>query len=106
LNRYGNKMNLYYMNNYLWTGFVHSNNKEVLRFLLSWSKKTLYDEDGLPYEAAMDTYANLLYKLGQRVEAMEWEKKAIVRAGILKDFQSQKEDRQTLEKMELNKPTW
>ena len=41
---------------------------------LSWSKRTLeYREDG----ALMDTYARVLYRLGRKEEALEWQNKAI-----------------------------
>lgn len=41
---------------------------------LSWSKRTLeYREDG----GLMDTYARVLYRLGRKEEALEWQTKAV-----------------------------
>ena len=41
---------------------------------LSWSKRTLeYREDG----SLMDTYAHILYRLGRKQEALEWQQKAV-----------------------------
>ncbi|GAB2554108.1 thioredoxin family protein [Spirosoma aerophilum] len=41
---------------------------------LSWSKRTLeYREDG----GLMDTYARVLYRLGRKEEALEWQAKAV-----------------------------
>jgi hypothetical protein len=55
----------------------------------------------------LDTYANLLFKVGQTDEAIIWEKKAVeaaikkpVSAGELQAF------RATLDKMCRREPTW
>ncbi|MVM39793.1 hypothetical protein GO730_22905 [Spirosoma sp. HMF3257] len=47
-----------------------------LKKALSWSKRTLeYREDG----SLMDTYAHILYWLGRKEEALEWQTKAVNR---------------------------
>ncbi|GAB3797705.1 hypothetical protein GCM10028819_17270 [Spirosoma humi] len=41
---------------------------------LTWSKRSLeYREDG----SLMDTYAHILYRLGRKAEALEWQQKAV-----------------------------
>jgi hypothetical protein len=42
---------------------------------LRWSKKS-FTNQGIIDPGFMDTYANLLYKIGKPKDAIEWEKKA------------------------------
>lgn len=45
-----------------------------LQKALSWSKRSLeYREDG----SLLDTYAHILYRLGRKQEAVEWQQKAV-----------------------------
>lgn len=88
------------INNLAWTIFTGSNNKPELEQALNWSKmvtqKTPGDANNL------DTYANLLYKLGRKKEALEAEARALnLAAGADKpNFQS------TIDKMKKGDPTW
>jgi hypothetical protein len=50
----------------------------------------------------MDTYANLLYRLGRNDEAIEWEEKVVTLNPNPKD----EEFVETLKKMKAGKPTW
>jgi tetratricopeptide (TPR) repeat protein len=50
--------------------------------------------------AAYDTYANLLYKIGRKNEAIDWEEKAV------KLSNNDKTILDTLEKMKNNQKTW
>jgi hypothetical protein len=55
--------------------FQRCDDKEVLENALTWSKKSFTDQAKVE-PGYIDTYANLLYKLGRNKEALEWETKA------------------------------
>jgi thiol-disulfide isomerase/thioredoxin len=82
------------------TIFTLSNDQTLLTKALSWSKKSLEQNRDEP--AYLDTYSNLLYKLGQFKEAIEIETKvvALVKESEKKSYQ------ETLDKMKAGKPTW
>jgi tetratricopeptide (TPR) repeat protein len=61
---------------------------------LEWSKRSFKDKENHMY---LDTYANILYKLGNKEEAIKWEEKAIALGGDYND---------TLEKMKKGEKTW
>lgn len=75
------------LNNYAWEFFKMVDNKEDLETALKWSEQSMVFFDGLkkgtghPMRAGnpnfFDTYAQLLYKLGRKAEAIEWQTKAI-----------------------------
>lgn len=50
----------------------------------------------------IDTYANLLHKLGRTKEAIEWQEKALAKV----DADSKAEYQATLDKMKKGEPTW
>jgi len=89
----------YHINNMSWAVFEHSNEPGTLKIACNVVKFNL--EQLEPENvAAIDTYANLLYKLGQKNEAITWETKAV------KLSSNENEFIETLEKMKLNIPTW
>ena len=63
------------LNEFAWTVFQRCNDKALLEDALSWSKKSFTDQAKVE-PGYIDTYANLLYKLGRIKEALEWETKA------------------------------
>ncbi|TSJ36597.1 glycoside hydrolase family 2 [Mucilaginibacter corticis] len=86
------------INNDSWTIFLKSVDKFELESALNWQKIVLGREqykDG----GSIDTYANILYKLGRKEEAIEWENKAIATS-------EDPELKKTLEKMKAGQPTW
>ncbi|HEY8929818.1 MAG TPA: thioredoxin family protein [Mucilaginibacter sp.] len=107
--------------------FKHTDDHKILLQALSWQKQVVDDAND---PSDIDTYANLLYKLGQKREGIKWEKKAItlksrsVQEAFEKEFEKhppteeQKanaagiiEDRihdfkVTLQKMQAGQPTW
>lgn len=87
------------INNYAWKVFLYVNNKKVLNEALSWSKLLI---DGSRIPPYLDTYANLLYKLGKRKEAIEIEEEVmnITPADNRIEFEA------TLSKMRKGEPTW
>lgn len=64
-------------NDWAWSLFGKTNDKRLLEKALVWAKKGI-DIEKDPFRQAniLDTYANLLYKLGRKEEALEWQKKA------------------------------
>ncbi len=85
-------------NDWAWTVFEHSNDSYELGKALEWSRKSLMID---PNSAAqIDTYANILYKLGRTQEAIEWEKKAVTQNPHEQVFKD------TLEKMQKGLATW
>jgi thioredoxin-related protein len=89
------------LNTWAWTVFENSSDRNELKKALEWSKRS--NELGPGSPEYLDTYANLLYKLGYVKEAIDWQKKAVrTEEGIAKRpiFQ------QTLVKMQKGEKTW
>jgi len=85
------------LNNYAWDVFRYGHNKEELSKALSWSSKAVMMH---PTANWMDTYANILYKLGQNKLSIRWEEIAAKLSPNDKDIQT------NLEKMKKGEPTW
>lgn len=94
------------MNNYAWEIFLHSNDKSQLEIALTWSKKAIEDEKKLNICVCIDTYANLLYKLDKKEDAIAMEEKALQIARDNKSEDYIPDMVNTLEKMKSGKPTW
>ena len=63
------------LNNIAWTIFEKVSDKKALQDALNWSKRS--GELSPDNSVFLDTYANLLYKLGRNEEAITCEKKAL-----------------------------
>lgn len=95
------------VNKFMWDLFLSEKDLQVLQWAADWMRKVVEASvnDG-NHPVFMDTYANLLYKLGKRQEAIQWEEKAvqILKAQnsvlYLKDYEA------TLAKMKTGQPTW
>ncbi len=88
-------------NEVAWGVFLNSHNRDTLKETLNWLSPTLREENANVHYC-IDTYANLLYKLGKTKEAISWEVKAINLAPAdMKDSYVA-----TLEAMKQGKPTW
>ncbi len=98
IQKYDTAFSSYFLNDCAWTFFQHSTDKKYLGIAVSWCKKVLEKDhaDGV----TMDTYANLLYKMGKRVEAISIEQKAVA---LIPD---DKESQDNLEKIKKGIPTW
>jgi thiol-disulfide isomerase/thioredoxin len=94
------------MNNQLWIVFENATDKKVLQRAAAWSKKTIITDEGTEDAASMDTYANLLYKSGNKEEAITWEEKAFAKAKIDNDEELISSSTITLQKMKAGQPTW
>ena len=67
------------LNNYAWKVFSNCSDIKILKSVLKLSKASFENELKMDPNN-IDTYANLLYKLGRIKEAIEWEKKAKILA--------------------------
>jgi hypothetical protein len=65
------------LNNYAWNFYEKVNNKKMLEKALEWSKKSIEQKYIYAY---LDTYAALLYKLGNKKEAEKYAELAIKKA--------------------------
>ena len=88
----------YHVNNISWDVFLHVNDTAILNLAIKAMKYDLeYYGD---HPSSIDTYANLLYKIGRTTEAIEWEEKGVKLSNNRKDLV------ETLEKMRKRIPTW
>ncbi|HET6253304.1 MAG TPA: thioredoxin family protein [Puia sp.] len=106
IKHFGKEIDGFDMNNIVWDDlFLHCDNRKYLREASKWIKLAI-QKDG-ESEAYLDTYANLLYKIGYKKKAIFLESKAVETA--VKE-QVRPEDiktcRSNLEKMQAGKPTW
>jgi thioredoxin-related protein len=85
------------LNNIAWSYFESTIDTVKLNYALKWSNIAVSLE---PAANWMDTYANLLYKLGKKKNAIAWEKQAV------KLDPTNKELADVLEKMTKGQPTW
>lgn len=97
---YGDNVSQNDLNEYAWTVFQNCSDETCLQNALEWSKRSFEKEKN---PAFMDTYANLLYRLGRKDEAIEWEQKAL---DLIADETAKKGYQQTLEKMKAGEKTW
>jgi len=88
------------LNNIAWSIFEVVTDTVLLNKALRWSRFSI--EEWPENYQRMDTYANLLYKLGRVREAIEWETKAM---GLM-EKKEQYRYRSTIEKMEKGIKTW
>lgn len=63
------------LNNCAWLVFANCNDNKILNQALQWSKQSFTNQERIDPNF-IDTYANLLYKLGRKKEAIEWVQKA------------------------------
>ncbi len=87
------------LNSFAWTVFQNCSDETCLQNALEWSKRSFEKEQNPMF---MDTYANILYRLGKTDEAIAWEQKA-------KDLAAETDKpsfQQTIDKMKNGINTW
>lgn len=99
MKNYGAKATPAQLNSYAWTVFENCKDMTCVKDALDWSKRS-FAENNNP--AFMDTYANILYKLGKKEEAITWEEKAANQAGE----NEKKGYLETVDKMKTGQKTW
>jgi hypothetical protein len=96
------------LNNLIWDViFQHCNDKIILNKAINWMEILIKADS--TYTAVIDTYANLLYKVGRVQEAIYWEEKAqdIEEERVTKfNGTPDKVYKETVEKMRSGIPTW
>ena len=78
MQQYGNHASTEEINAFALAIFKNCSDKKCLTQALEWSKRTFQDK---PIPFYMETYASLLYRLGQKDDAIAWEQKALDAAG-------------------------
>ncbi len=78
MKQFGQKASPSKLNSLAWTVFENYDDAAFLNEALEWSKKSMAEKEN---PAFMDTYANLLNKLGKKEEAIKWEEEAMSHAG-------------------------
>ncbi len=101
LKEYGDHLEGVQLNNYAWDIFEYCTKPEDLAFGISCSQRTLKG-DQKPDAGFLDTYANLLYKSGQKDKAINEESKALE----LVDTSQKQAFQATLDKMKSGQKTW
>lgn len=97
MKKYGHKASPLELNQFAWTIFETCKDMKCVEDALAWSKRSFSENQDPSF---MDTYANLLYKLGRKEEAISWQEKAV---GLAKDKKALQE---TLDKMKKGEKTW
>ena len=87
------------LNDFAWTVFQNCPDMTCVSEALDWSKKSF---EGKPNAMYMDTYANILYKMGKKDDAIAWEQKAI----DMSDDATRASLQPTLDKMKKGEKTW
>ncbi len=99
MKQYGDHANPNELNSYAWAVFENCKDMTCVTEALNWSKRSFKDKESPMF---MDTYANILHKLGKTKEAIEWQTKAVTLAGETE----KKTYQETLEKMKKGEKTW
>jgi thioredoxin-related protein/dienelactone hydrolase len=103
LDKYASSLTYMEINDYVWDHvFEHSADTSYLKRALKWSKYTVEKQDDPHF---LDTYANLLYKLGEVDSAILFENKALTFA-IKTQQKDVKSYQETLYKMTKGDKTW
>ena len=87
------------LNSYAWTVFQNCPDMKCVSEALDWSKRSF---ESIKNPAFIDTYANILYKLCKKDEALNWEQKAY----DLAPDSEKKGYLETMDKMKKNEKTW
>lgn len=98
MKKYGKQMNDNDLNSIAWTVFQRCPDLSCVTAVLDWSQQL---KDGNQPEL-MDTYANILYKLGKKDDAIALEEKAIA----LVPENSRSSFQTTLDRMKKGEKTW
>ena len=99
--KYGSTITAMELNNMAWSIFENCDDPACLKAASEWSKLSLEKEKDTPMY--LDTFANLLYRLGDKDQAIKTQEKAI----SLLTANDKKEDYlATLQKMKKGEKTW
>lgn len=99
MKQYGAKADPQQLNSYAWTVFQHCPDMNCVTEALDWSKRSFQNNNEPMF---MDTYANILYKMGKKDDAIAWEEKA----RDLTTGDDRKSLEATIDKMKKGEKTW
>jgi thioredoxin-related protein len=99
MKKYGDGASPEELNEYAWTVFQKCPDMNCVTEALEWSKRSFKDNQSPGF---MDTYANILYKMGKKDDAIAMEEKAI----SLADEATKTSLQPTLDKMKKGEKTW
>jgi len=99
MQKYGEHATPDELNSYAVTVFQNCRDMNCVAGALDWSKRSFKDK---PNPMFMDTYANILYKMGKRTDAIAWEQKALA----ISTADDRPSLRSNLEKMQKGEKTW
>lgn len=102
MRKYGKDADVETLNNFAWGVFESSKSPEYLAEALVWSKRCV-EETQSKEPGVLDTYANLLYKMGKREEAISVLQEAIT---LLSGNIKKENYEATLVKMQKGEKTW
>jgi len=109
-NSFGSFGPAFALNNWAWDIFQHCNERKYLKRALRWVELAIVlEKKSNGYMNDFDTKANLLYKLGRRQEAIQWEEKALkAEEDRAKELNQSPNTtyQQTIVKMQKGEPTW
>lgn len=89
------------VNNFCWDLFERALDSSILNRAIYWMEQAFkQNQKDLKWSTAIDTYANLLYKVNRKKEALKWEAKAIEYEPNNRNFT------QAFENMKKGLPTW
>jgi tetratricopeptide (TPR) repeat protein len=74
--KYGAEVTADMLNFFAWAVFENCKDTDCITEALRWSKRSV-DETQTKEPAYLDTYANLLYKLGKKDQAIAMQQKAV-----------------------------
>jgi tetratricopeptide (TPR) repeat protein len=108
IRQYGDKMGNLDLNNRCWEViFLHSADPKILSEAAKQVKGSIDRNPNKDFSMSIDTYANLLYKLGKRNEALTWENRAIeISIKYNGDPRDLNDFKTNLAKMQQGKSTW
>ncbi|HLZ89559.1 MAG TPA: thioredoxin fold domain-containing protein [Puia sp.] len=87
------------LNSYAWDVFSNCPDMSCVADALDWSKRSFKSEANPTF---MDTYANILYKMGKKDDAIAWEEKAL----NLSSGNDRANYQSTIDKMRKGEKTW
>ena len=99
MQKYGAHADPQELNDYAWTVFSNCPDMNCVADALDWSKRSFAKE---PNPGFMDTYANILYKMGKKDDAIAWEQKAL----NLTSGDDRANYQATIDKMRKGEKTW
>lgn len=100
MNKFGVKATPAELNSYAWAVFENCKDMTCVTQALDWSKRSFAENKNPMF---MDTYANILHKLGKTNEAIKIQEQAIA---LTLDEASKKSLQDTLDKMKKGEKTW